>query len=97
MSTNAEGTFPRQLLRKGLSSIDAVWWTDASQFPTRPFTTTYVHIVMHCIYNEEAVFNWDDSNLRKIRAHRIERDEVEQALSHRPILVHEQSGCLQSS
>jgi uncharacterized DUF497 family protein len=46
--------------------------------------------VMHCIYNEEAVFDWDESNLRKIRAHRIKSDEVEQGLSNSPILVYEQ-------
>jgi uncharacterized DUF497 family protein len=33
------------------------------------------------------VFDWDQSNLKKIRAHRI---EVEQALSREPILIYEQ-------
>ncbi len=46
---------------------------------------------MHCIYNEDAVFDWDDNNLRKIRSHRLKRGEVEQALSNSPILVYEQS------
>jgi uncharacterized DUF497 family protein len=36
------------------------------------------------------VFDWDDSNLRKIRAHRIKADEVEAALSNGPILIYEQ-------
>lgn len=37
------------------------------------------------------MFDWDDHNLRKIRQHRIEREEVEQALSNAPILIYEQS------
>jgi hypothetical protein len=45
---------------------------------------------MHCIYNEEAVFDWDENNLRKIRAHRIKSEEVEQGLSNSPILIYEQ-------
>ncbi|MCX6620998.1 MAG: BrnT family toxin [Acidobacteria bacterium] len=36
------------------------------------------------------MFNWDESNLRKIRAHRIKREEVELALSSDPILIYEQ-------
>ena len=36
------------------------------------------------------MFDWDQSNLRKIRAHRIARVEVEQALSNNPLLVYEQ-------
>ncbi|HEX3743365.1 MAG TPA: BrnT family toxin [Bryobacteraceae bacterium] len=36
------------------------------------------------------MFDWDESNLRKIRAHRIKRDEVEAALSAAPILIYEQ-------
>ncbi len=36
------------------------------------------------------MFDWDEYNLRKIRAHRIRREEVEQALSNDPILIHEQ-------
>jgi uncharacterized DUF497 family protein len=36
------------------------------------------------------VLDWDNSNLRKIRAHRIRRGEVEQALSNGPILIYEQ-------
>jgi uncharacterized DUF497 family protein len=36
------------------------------------------------------VFDWDESNLRKVRAHRIKPQEVEQALSNAPILIYEQ-------
>lgn len=36
------------------------------------------------------MFDWDKNNLKKIRAHRIRRTEVEQALSNAPILVYEQ-------
>lgn len=36
------------------------------------------------------MFNWDESNLRKIRAHRIKPQGVEQALSNAPILIYEQ-------
>jgi len=36
------------------------------------------------------VFEWDESNLRKLRAHRIRADEVEQALAGDPILIYEQ-------
>ena len=36
------------------------------------------------------MFDWDENNLRKIRAHRIKAVEVEQALSNRPILIYEQ-------
>ena len=39
---------------------------------------------------EMVVFDWDESNLRKIRAHRIKAAEVEQALSNNPILIYEQ-------
>ena len=45
---------------------------------------------MRCIYNEVAVFEWDESNLRKIRAHRITTPEVEEALAREPILIYEQ-------
>lgn len=45
---------------------------------------------MHCIYTGGAVFDWDESNLRKIRRHRIKRTEVEEALSNSPILIYEQ-------
>jgi len=37
------------------------------------------------------VFDWDENNLRKIRSHRIQRDDVEQALSNAPILIYEQT------
>ena len=36
------------------------------------------------------MFEWDRHNLRKIRAHRIKRAEVEQALTNDPILVYKQ-------
>lgn len=45
---------------------------------------------MHCIYNQSVVFEWDQHNLRKIRAHRIKSEEVEDALSNSPILIYEQ-------
>jgi uncharacterized DUF497 family protein len=38
------------------------------------------------------VFDWDQSNLKKIRAHRVKAAEVEQALSRDPILIYEQIG-----
>jgi uncharacterized DUF497 family protein len=38
------------------------------------------------------MFDWDEHNLRKIRAHRIKREEVEQALSNDPILIYQQEG-----
>ena len=37
------------------------------------------------------MFDWDEYNLRKIRAHGIEREEAEQALSNDPILVYDQT------
>jgi len=37
------------------------------------------------------MFEWDEHNLRKIRAHQIERREVEQALSNDPVLVYDQT------
>ena len=39
---------------------------------------------------KEPMFDWDGHNLRKIRAHRIAAEEVEQALMSDPILVYEQ-------
>jgi uncharacterized DUF497 family protein len=36
------------------------------------------------------VFDWDQNNLRKIRAHRIKAHEVEQALARDPVLIYEQ-------
>jgi uncharacterized DUF497 family protein len=36
------------------------------------------------------VFDWDRNNLKKIRAHRIRAEDVEQALARDPILVYEQ-------
>ena len=36
------------------------------------------------------MFDWDRSNLRKIRAHQIKREEAEQALFNDPIPVYEQ-------
>ena len=36
------------------------------------------------------MFDWDRNNLRKIRAHRIKREETEQALLNDPIPIYEQ-------
>lgn len=36
------------------------------------------------------MFDWDENNLRKIRAHRIKAEEVEKALSNDPIPIYEQ-------
>ena len=36
------------------------------------------------------MFEWDRNNLRKIRAHRIKREEAEQALLNDPIPICEQ-------
>jgi uncharacterized DUF497 family protein len=36
------------------------------------------------------MFEWDRNNLRKIRAHRITREEAEQVLPNDPIPVYEQ-------
>ena len=36
------------------------------------------------------MFDWDESNRRKVRAHRIKVEEVEVALSNGPILIYEQ-------
>ena len=36
------------------------------------------------------MFDWDRNNLRKIRAHRIKREEVEQTLQNDPIPIYEQ-------
>ena len=47
--------------------------------------------VMRCIYNSEGVFDWDGNNLKKIRAHRIDVAEVEEALAREPILIYEQT------
>jgi uncharacterized DUF497 family protein len=35
-------------------------------------------------------FEWDEHNLRKIRAHGIRREEAEQALANHPMLAYEQ-------
>ena len=36
------------------------------------------------------MFDWDKNNLRKIKAHRIDIEEVEKALSNDPIPIYEQ-------
>ncbi|MCX6598361.1 MAG: BrnT family toxin [Acidobacteria bacterium] len=36
------------------------------------------------------MFDWDRHNLRKIKAHKISAEEVEQALEISPILIYEQ-------
>ena len=62
--------------------------TARTHFPTTPFPID--PDVMRCIYNGGAVFDWDENNLRKIRAHRIKPEEVERGLSSCPILIYEQ-------
>lgn len=37
------------------------------------------------------MFDWDGGNLRKIRAHRIEIEEAEQALQNDPVPIYEQA------
>ena len=37
------------------------------------------------------MFEWDRDNLRKIRAHRVKREEAEQTLLNDPIPIYEQS------
>lgn len=37
-----------------------------------------------------SVFDWDQNNLKKIRAHRVTVAEVEHAVAHEPILIYEQ-------
>jgi len=56
-----------------------------ARFPANNASTA-----MRCIYNMSAVFEWDKNNLRKIRAHRIKPEEVEQGLSNSPIPIYEQ-------
>jgi uncharacterized DUF497 family protein len=36
------------------------------------------------------MFQWDRNNLRKVRAHRIQQEEAEQALRNDPVLIYEQ-------
>ena len=36
------------------------------------------------------MFEWDRSNLRKIRAHKFEQEEVEQVLLNNPLPIYEQ-------
>ncbi len=36
------------------------------------------------------MFEWDRNNLRKIRAHRIQREDAEQALLNDPIPIYDQ-------
>lgn len=36
------------------------------------------------------MFEWDENNLRKLRAHWVHVEEVEQALSRDPVLIYEQ-------
>lgn len=37
------------------------------------------------------VFDWDQNNLRKLKAHRLGQAEVERVLSREPILIYEQN------
>ena len=46
---------------------------------------------MRCTYNGRVCSKWDWNNLRKIRAHRITREEAEQALLNDPVLMYEQT------
>jgi len=39
---------------------------------------------------ENAMFEWDQNNLRKIRSHRITQNEAEEALLNDPIPIYEQ-------
>lgn len=36
------------------------------------------------------MFDWDTNNLRKVRAHRIKAEEVEESLSNNPVPIYEQ-------
>jgi uncharacterized protein len=38
------------------------------------------------------MFEWDRNNLRKILAHRIRREEAEEALADEPIPIYQQEG-----
>ena len=42
------------------------------------------------------MFEWDRHNLRKIKAHKISADEVEEALSISPVLIYEQDADAES-
>src|ERR1017187_5710886 len=66
-------------------------WLGGALLAARMTSFSRKRAVMLCIYNGDAVFDWDDNNLRKIRAHRIKRGDVEQALSNGPILIYEQA------
>ena len=50
-------------------------WRTCVHCTTTPFTTPHVHVVMLCIHNGDAVFDWDVNSLRKIRAHGIKRGD----------------------
>ena len=41
-------------------------------------------------FQDRALFAWDETDLRKIRAHRIKSEDVEQGLSNSPIPIYEQ-------
>ena len=75
---------------KWLHPTTAELWTSAVHFTANAFSDPYRPDVMLCIYNESAVFDWDENNLRKIRAHRIKPEDIEQALSNDPIPIYEQ-------
>jgi len=45
---------------------------------------------MRCIYNGNDSVRLGSKNLAKIRAHRIQAEEVEEALYQNPILIYEQ-------
>jgi uncharacterized DUF497 family protein len=74
----------------------APWWcslqitrrTDLTTVVERKLWTSATLCVAYTI--ESDVFDWDENNLRKIRAHRIKAAEVEEGLSNNPILIYKQ-------
>jgi hypothetical protein len=74
-----------------------IWWAITSRIRrANPFPQKAVHGLQrpqcHALHIQwRSVFDWDENNLRKIRAHRVKRADVEQALSNGPILIYEQS------
>jgi len=76
-------------LKMGFAENDRVGNSRSGQRNGTSFFDPNRPHVMLCIYNEDAVFDWDENNLRKIRAHRIKPEEVEQGLSNNPILIYE--------
>jgi uncharacterized DUF497 family protein len=76
---------------RGRGAVAMPWASHDEQERQRQHVPNpFLFTVMRCIYNGSAVFEWDQNNLRKISAHRIKPEEVEQALSNGPILIYEQ-------